>query len=110
MGRYLEIARETASKPVSVAQECADIAYREKSELSEKSLLLNDSIAEPIGPYPDCGGGQWWQLPGEPWHCRACEPDMPLRATSLTLPCHQSQARPVRAHGYAARWKPQARD
>jgi hypothetical protein len=36
--------------------------------------------------------GQWWQLPGEAWHCRACEPNMPLTATALALPCHITQA------------------
>ncbi|MDQ4146388.1 MAG: hypothetical protein M3120_01625 [Pseudomonadota bacterium] len=56
---------------------------------------------EPAGPCPDCGSGQWWQLPGEPWHCRACEPDMPLTATTLTLPCHKEQAQPVAAHAGA---------
>ncbi len=44
---------------------------------------------DPDGPCSDCGSGQWWQLPGEPWHCRACEPDVPLTATTLTLPCHK---------------------
>ncbi len=31
-----------------------------------------NTIAEPDGPCPGCGSGQWWQLPGEGWHCRAC--------------------------------------
>ena len=52
--------------------------------VAEKLLII-----EPDGPCLDCSSGQWWQLPGEAWHCRACEPDMPLRATTLTLSCHK---------------------
>ncbi|HKF96512.1 MAG TPA: hypothetical protein VKB96_18365, partial [Gammaproteobacteria bacterium] len=48
-------------------------------------------IADPVGPCPDCGSGQWWQLARQAWHCRACEPGMPLTATTLTLPCHKEQ-------------------
>jgi hypothetical protein len=55
--------------------------------------------ASPTGPCPDCGDGQWWQLPGKPWHCRACRPDMPLGATTLTLACHKVEAQSERAHG-----------
>ncbi len=39
-----------------------------------------NTIADPDGPCPGCGSGQWWQLPAQAWHCRACEPDMPLIA------------------------------
>ncbi len=39
---------------------------------------------EPARLCSDCGSGQWWQLPGQLWHCRACAPDMPLTATTLT--------------------------
>jgi hypothetical protein len=53
---------------------------------------------DPAGPCPGCGLGHWWQLPGEPWHCRACEPDMSLTATTLTLPCHKGQAQPITSH------------
>jgi hypothetical protein len=77
----------------------------EKSELSEQSPARNDALisglislndaVDPDGPCPACGSGQWWQLPGEPWHCRACGPDMPLTATTLTLPCHKVELRPV---------------
>jgi hypothetical protein len=37
-------------------------------------------------------------IPGEPWHCRACGPDMPLAATIFALPCHKVELRPVAAH------------
>jgi hypothetical protein len=32
------------------------------------------------------------------WHCRACEPDMPLSATTLTLLCHKVELRLVPTH------------
>src|SRR5215218_7844540 len=51
--------------------------------------------AKPESACPNCGSGQWWQLPGQAWHCRGCEADMPLTATTLTLPCHKEQAPPV---------------
>jgi hypothetical protein len=51
------------------------------------------TIAEPDGACPVCGSGQWWQLPGELWHCWHCELDMPLMATTLALPCHKETAR-----------------
>jgi hypothetical protein len=81
MGRYLDIAHA--------------VAINENNELNE-STLSAEVITDPAGPCPHCGSGQWWQLPGEPWHCRACKPDMPLGATTLTLPCHEVQPRPVR--------------
>jgi hypothetical protein len=52
----------------------------------------SSAIADPAGPCPDCGSGQWWQLAGKTWHCRACKPDLPLEATTLTLPCHESKS------------------
>jgi hypothetical protein len=64
-----------------------------KVELKSNTGLRPD----PTDPCPVCGSGQWWQLPGEPWHCRACEPDMPLTATTLTL-CHAiKEKRPLPA-------------
>jgi hypothetical protein len=50
---------------------------------------------DPAGSYPNCGSDRWWQLPGKPWHCRICEPDVPLTATTVTLPCHKEQASSV---------------
>ncbi len=70
------------------------VADARNSKTSEQVSRL---IADPAGSCPDCGTGQWWQLPGEAWHCRACEPDMPLTATTLTLPCHKVKAWPARA-------------
>ena len=56
---------------------------------------------EPAGPCPACGSGQWWQLPGEPWHCRHCQSAMPATATTLTLPCHQPpQPQLERSHAH----------
>ncbi len=74
-----------------------------RSHKSELLAYLNreaaNTFADPTGPCPDCGSGQSWQTPGEPWHCRACQPDMPLTATTLTLPCHKER---VAAIGSAA--------
>jgi hypothetical protein len=59
---------------------------------SESFPFPPNDAGDPDGPCSVCGSGQFWQLPGQPWHCRACEPDMPLRATTLTLPCHNERA------------------
>jgi hypothetical protein len=64
----------------------------------ENFPAVSDFVADPDRACPNCGSGQWWQLPGQAWHCRQCEPDMPLAATTLTLPCHKEQARPVDPH------------
>src|SRR5215217_1160140 len=67
-----------------------------KAELLEYlSSNAPATIAEPDTACLARGSGQWWQLPGQAWHCRQCEPDMPLAATTLTLPCHKEQAPPV---------------
>ena len=47
-----------------------------------------ETFVDPVGACPTCGNGQYWQLPGESWHCRRCEPMSEagnLRATTLTL-------------------------
>jgi hypothetical protein len=49
---------------------------------------------DPKAPCPACGSGQWWQQGGA-WHCRSCQPAMPLTATTLTLPCHQPPPPPL---------------
>jgi TubC N-terminal docking domain len=63
---------------------------RLRKHKSELLAYLNreaaNTIADPDGLCPACGSGQWWQLPGQAWYCRVCEPDMPLTATTLT-PC-----------------------
>ena len=50
----------------------------------ENFPAVSDFVADPDRACPNCGSGQWWQLPGQAWHCRQCEPDMPLAATTLT--------------------------
>jgi hypothetical protein len=66
---------------------------------SELLAYLNreaaNAIAEPDGTCPDCGSAQWWQLSGEPWHCRIRKPDIPRTATTLTLLCHKVELRLV---------------
>jgi len=74
-----------------------------KSELvaylaAESPAMVADESADPAGPCPTCGSGQFWQAKdGGPWRCRVCRSDMPLTATTLTLPCHKVKARPARA-------------
>lgn len=55
-----------------------------------------DEVADPADPCSNCGRSQWWRVPGEPWHCRLCEADMPLEAATLTLPSHKPQTGTVR--------------
>lgn len=81
MGRYLDIAHAVVINEIN---ELNELTFRPKT------------ITDPAGPCPHCGSGQWWQLPGKPWQCRSCEPDMPLEATTLTLPCHRVQTRLAR--------------
>src|SRR5215218_6887411 len=74
----------TATQPLPT-----DLLNELRTHKAELLAYLNrhsaNSISDPTGPCPDCGCGQWWQRLGEPWHCRACEPDMPLIATTLTV-------------------------
>ena len=81
MGRYLDIAHV--------------VAINENNELNELTASPK-TIADPAGLCPDCGSGQWWQQPGEPWHCRTCESNMPLTATTLALRCHEVPTRSAR--------------
>ncbi len=65
------------------------VATAENSKTSEPDSRL---IPDPAGRCPNCGSGQYWQLPCKPWRCRECEPmsdDISRRATTLTpiLPC-----------------------
>jgi hypothetical protein len=55
-------------------------------------------ISDPTGPCPACESVQLLAVPGQPWHCRVYEPDMASTATTLTLPCHKVELRPVAAH------------
>lgn len=88
MGRYLDIAHGVEGE-AKTARDSTDKAIR--------SARVQDTIPDPDGPCPACNSGQWWQLPGEPWHCRHCEPmsgEDNRRATTLTspLPCARSAA------------------
>lgn len=38
----------------------------------ESPVSATDTIADPNGACSTCGGWQWWQTPGDPWHCRSC--------------------------------------
>ncbi len=67
----------TVAKVATVA-----VANPENAKTSGPVLRLNP---DPDGACSACGSGQWWQLPGAAWHCRACNPDVPLTATTLTL-------------------------
>ncbi len=109
MGRYLDIAHAVERYEINEKTLTSwDKSAYEKNEINEKSPAHNDKrvsgatvlndAGEPDGLCPDCGSGQWWQLPGEPRHCRIWEPDMPLRATTLTLPSHKAELYPVVAH------------
>ncbi len=84
----------------------ADLEQLRKHK-SELLAYLNreaaNTIADPDGSCPDCGNAQYWQLSGQFWHCRACEPDVPLTATTLTLPCHKERVTPVGSHNGLAR-------
>ena len=81
----------------SVSPDSPDIVCR-TSALSvldqahpENFPAVSDFVAKPESACPSCRSGQWWQLPGQIWHCRTCEPNMPPTATTLTLPCHKAQ-------------------
>ncbi len=78
MGRYLDIAHAIEHYEINEkSPACSDKPV-------SGAIVLSDA-GDPAGPCPACGSGQWWQLPGQAWHCRVCEPDMPLTATTLTL-------------------------
>ncbi|HKF94614.1 MAG TPA: hypothetical protein VKB96_08435 [Gammaproteobacteria bacterium] len=67
----------------------------ETSATQEKSGDIGSTkerLTDPDGPCETCGSGQYWQVPGEPWHCWQCEPNAPLAATTLTLTCHPPPA------------------
>jgi hypothetical protein len=51
-----------------------------KAENSKTNEPTPHTIPHPAEPCAHCGYGQWWQIPGQPWHCCACQPDMPLTA------------------------------
>ena len=77
----------TAPQPLP-ADLVDQLRHRKAELLDYLSSNAPGVIADPKSACPACGSGQWWQLPGQAWHCRACEPGVPLTATTLTLPCH----------------------
>jgi hypothetical protein len=95
---------DTFLESPSVSPDSPDIVCR-TSALSvldqahpENFPAVSDFVAKPESACPSCRSGQWWQLPGQIWHCRTCEPNMPPTATTLTLPCHTEQVPPVGSH------------
>ncbi len=91
------VAKDRQSKTRTLAGLATLALAKDRDSKKSKAVSIPKTIADPAWPCPDCGSGQWWQLPGQAWHCRACEPDMPLTATTLTLPCHKVELRPVPA-------------
>jgi hypothetical protein len=81
----------------------------EPSATQEKSGDIGsptERLTDPDGPCEACGSGQYWQLPGEPWHGRQGEPNTSLTATTLTRACHKAPASPAGAHaGLDTRFK-----
>jgi hypothetical protein len=68
--------------------------------------LVEERLSDPDTTCPACGSGQYWQLPGEPWHGRQGEPNTSLTATTLTRACHKAPASPAGAHaGLDTRFK-----
>jgi hypothetical protein len=68
---------------------------------SKLAPLALPTPEDPTKPCETCGSGQYWQLPGEPWHCRQCEPNKPLAAITLTLTCHPPAATPTGAQAFS---------
>ena len=95
MGRYLDIARTVAGNERNEVNEISTFSNSPYPLKEEARFNRGQAVVNPAGPCPACGCGQWWQLPGNPWHCRACVPEMPLEATTLTLTCHKVQTRPA---------------
>jgi hypothetical protein len=92
------VATPETEKSVTVASVATVAVAKPKNSKTSKPVSTPKTIADPVGPCRDCGSGQWWQLARQAWHCRACEPDMPLTATTLTLACHKEQVPRVGSH------------
>ncbi|HKH19378.1 MAG TPA: hypothetical protein VKB53_00450 [Gammaproteobacteria bacterium] len=86
----------TATQPLS-----PDLLHQLRTQKVDLLAYLNaeadNTKAEPASACPDCGSGQYWQLPYQPWRCWWCMPNKPLTATTLTLPCHKAPAPPAGA-------------
>jgi hypothetical protein len=105
MGDPAVSAREAlarlAAAGVSVQSEGGHLRVRCKNPLSDTqvqylrtnkaeilaSLRAATTASDPTGPCPVCGSPGWWQAKGGgDWHCRGCHPDMPITATTVTVP------------------------
>lgn len=91
MGRWIKKFTERAQVNVDTVHSVSTLSAsnrRQSQSLAPSASQVPANIIDPVGACPSCGSGQWWQLPGEPWHCRTCEPDMPMSAKTpnLTLP------------------------
>jgi hypothetical protein len=75
------------------------------SYLEPPAAAASRSVTD-LAPCYACGCRQWWQLPEESWHCRACKPGMPLDATTLTCPAtRQKRTLCAVRCAYAAWWR-----
>jgi hypothetical protein len=88
MGKWLKKFSERArvtTDSVDILYTMLTLSVSNQTHSEGFSLPLSDGD-DPDGPCPAWSSGQWWQLPRQAWHCRACEPNLPLTATTLTLP------------------------
>ncbi len=96
--REINDRQANSCRRVIVDCEKSELSLEHSNESCSRAIVLTETD-DPIGPCPDCGSGQWWHLPAQAWHCRACEPDMPLTATTLTSGhCHKECVAPVGSH------------
>jgi hypothetical protein len=91
---------EKSSAKAKVAN-VAKVEQTEEQSLTTLAPLALPTPEDPTKPCETCGSGQYWQLPGEPWHCRQCEPNKPLAAITLTLTCHPPAATPTGAQAFS---------
>ena len=79
------VAKDRWAKTGTLAGLATLALAKTKHSKTNNAVSIPKTTVDPVKPCPHCGSSQWWQLPGEPWHCRICESDMPLRATTLTF-------------------------
>ncbi len=92
------VAKDTRADTDTLAGLATLALAKTKHSKTNNAVSIPKTTVDPVKPCPHCGSSQWWQLPDQAWHCRACEPYVPLRATTLTLPCHKEQVPPVGIH------------
>jgi hypothetical protein len=93
------VATPESTKVVTVASVATVAVAKPENSKASEPVAADAAIADPAGRCPDCGSGQWWQLPGEPWHCHHCEPLSGEQAAVLRRDsriCREIQAPPVR--------------